>query len=289
LLKTTPLHQRFGVEVFGVYLSDITADSGYPEIRDLFERYSLLLFREQQLDDAEHIALAKLFGPIEDRSRVTNSVDPVVTPVSNVAEDGQVIKENDLKVLYLKANQLWHTDSTFLPAPALANILAAKVVPSAGGETEFVSTRVAWKDLPSKLKVRIRDKIFCHRYLHSRKKISKNLAIVSLFMKYNDQFWRALWPNPCNGEEALYIASHIYAVQDMNISDGRVLIDKLIEFSTQNQYVYTHKWRVGDVLIWDERATMHRGRPWPYDEARILSSVCVTVRDADGVQSMKTN
>lgn len=282
------MHQRFGVEVFDINLSDITADSGYPEIRDLFERYSLLLFREQQLTDGEHIDLGKLFGPIEDRSRVTNNFDPFVTPVSNVAENGQVIEENDLKVLYLKANQLWHTDSTFLPTPAIANILTAKAVPSTGGETEFVSTRVAWSDLPSKFKVSVRDKVFCHRYLHSRNQISKSLAIVSLFMKYNDQFWHALWPNPCNGEEALYIASHIYAVQDMDVSDGRELVDKLIEFSTQDQYVYIHKWRVGDVLIWDERATMHRGRPWPYDEARILSSVCVSARDADGLQLMQT-
>ncbi|MGB5706908.1 MAG: TauD/TfdA family dioxygenase [Arenicellales bacterium] len=282
------MHQRFGVEVFDIKLSNITADSGYSEIRDLFERYSLLLFREQKLDDGEHIALGKLFGPIEDRSRVTNNFDPVVTTVSNVAEDGQVIEENDLKVSYLKANQLWHTDSTFLSTPALANILTAKVVPSTGGETEFVSTRVAWKDLPSKLKVRIRDKVFCHRYLHSRQQISKSLAIVSLFMKHNDQFWRALWPNPCNGEEALYIASHIYAVQDMNVNDGSALVDRLIEFSTQSQYIHTHKWRVGDVLIWDERATMHRGRPWSYDEARILSSICVTARDVDGLDLVRS-
>jgi alpha-ketoglutarate-dependent 2,4-dichlorophenoxyacetate dioxygenase len=198
-----------------------------------------------------------------------------------------VVSEDDHQVLNLKANQLWHTDSTFLPVPALANILAARVVPSTGGETEFVSTRAAWHDMPEALRARIRGKAIHHRYAHSRAKISGDLAKDDLFTMWQDQTWQAVWRNPVNGEEALYIASHAYAVDGMDEEEGRDLIDELVAWSTQERYVYSHRWQVGDVLIWDERATLHRGRPWPYGEPRTLASICVSVSDADGFASMR--
>lgn len=286
-METIPLQQRFGMAVLHVQLADITDGSGYREIRDLLDRYSLLLFRGQQLSDQQHLAFGQLFGPIEDRTRGENGPAPSVSPVSNADEDGRAVDENSLHVLQLKANQLWHTDSTFLPTPALANILVARKVPSSGGETEFVSTRVAWQDMPTALREHARDKVFCHRYAHSRQQISTELAKQPLFTMWGDQRWRALWPNPVTGEEALYIASHVFAVEGMSAGEGKDLIDKLIEFTTQKQYIYTHTWQVDDVLIWDERATMHRGRPWPYGEVRALSSICVTARSVDGLELVR--
>ena len=264
-------------------MQDITAASGYTEIRDLFDRHSLLLFKDQDLDHTAQIRFGELFGPIEDRSKGANGPDPVVSDVSNVDTDDRVINENDDHVLHLKSNQLWHTDSTFLPIPALANVLTATVVPSTGGETEFVSTRVVWADMPASLKSRTRGKVFRHRYAHSRQKISKELARQELFTMWDDQAWRSVWPNPVTGEEALYIASHVFAVDGMDTAEGEVLIEELTAFATQPQYLYRHRWDVGDVLVWDERATMHRGRPWPYSQARSLASICVTAREVDGL------
>ena len=264
-------------------MQDITAASGYTEIRDLFDRHSLLLFKDQDLDHTAQIRFGELFGPIEDRSKGANGPDPVVSDVSNVDTDDRVINENDDHVLHLRSNQLWHTDSTFLPIPALANVLTATVVPSTGGETEFVSTRVAWADMPASLKSRTRGKVFRHRYAHSRQKISKELARQELFTMWNDQAWRSVWLNPVTGEEALYIASHVFAVDGMDTAEGEALIEELTAFATQPQYIYRHQWQVGDVLVWDERATMHRGRPWPYSQARSLASICVTAREVDGL------
>ena len=286
-LRLTALHNHFGVEVHGVQLAGITAEDGYAEIRAAFERHTLLLFRDQNFDDAAHIKLAQLFGPIEDRSRGANGPDPRVSPVSNRADNGNLVAEQDRHLLHLKANQLWHTDSTFLPSPALANILAARVLPSSGGETEFVSTRAAWVDVPGALRARTANALFKHRYAHSRAKLSEQLASDKMFTQWQDQTWRAVWPNPVTGDDALYIASHVFEVDGLSAADGESLVAELMAFATQEKYVYRHQWLKRDVLIWDERATMHRGCPWPYDQERSLDSICVTARDIDGLDRVR--
>ncbi len=286
-MKTIPLHAKFGVEVDGIRLAEISADRGYGGIRDLFERHSLLLFRDQHLDDAQQLNLGALFGPIEDRSEGANGPDPLVCTVDNLDDDGEVLSEEDLGVARHKCNQQWHTDSSFLPQPALANILRADILPSRGGETEFVSTRAAWRDMPESLKARVRGRVLCHRFTHSVQKVSPELARRHAYAKWADQHWRALWPNPVSGEDALYIASHACGVDGLDEVTGLALIDELIEFATQPQYVYRHAWRAGDVLIWDERATLHRGCPWLYAEPRVLKSICITARDTDGLDRVR--
>jgi alpha-ketoglutarate-dependent 2,4-dichlorophenoxyacetate dioxygenase len=283
----TPLHPRFGVEIHDIDLRRVTAADGYPAIRQAFEAHSLLLFRNQQLDEEAHLALGSLFGPIEDRSQGKNGPVPTVGYLTNRRDDGAIAPTDDHRTLNLKANQLWHTDSTFLPAPALANILAAREISSGGGETEFVSTRAAWHDLPEALRLRVRHAVLRHRFAHSRGKISTELAKQETYTKWIDQAWRAVWRNPINGEDALYIASHAFAVDGLPETEGQELIDELIAFATRPGTVYTHQWRLGDVLIWDERAILHRGRPWPYEEGRTLASICVSARDVDGLDRMR--
>jgi alpha-ketoglutarate-dependent 2,4-dichlorophenoxyacetate dioxygenase len=160
-------------------------------------------------------------------------------------------------------------------------------VTSRGGETEFVSTRAGWRDLDPGLKARARDAVLWHRFSHSRARIDPELARQPQITKWQDQAWRAVWPNPASGAEALYIASHAYAVEGMEEAEGATLIDDLIAAMTRPESVYTHRWSPGDVLIWDERALLHRGRPWPYDEPRTLVSICVTARESDGLASVR--
>lgn len=286
-METKKLHDRFGLEILGLQLADVSAEHGYREIRDLFEQHSLLLFRGQQLDDDRHIGLGQLFGSIEDRSEGDNGPGPVMCTVGNI-DDGAIVSDaGDLRILRNIANQQWHTDSSFMPVPALANILRADLVTDSGGETEFVSTRVAWQDLPQDLRSRIEGRVLRHRFTHSVGKVSAELARLQQYRKWPEQRWRALWPNPRSGEEALYLASHVCAVEGMKSAAGQALIEELVEFATQPQYVYQHRWRPGDVLIWDERATMHRGRPWPYQQARRLQSICISVGDGDGLDLVR--
>ena len=286
-MRSTPLHPRFGVEIHDVDIRDVTAAYRYPEIREAFETHSLLLFRSQHLDDHAHLAFGALFGPIEDRSYGLNGPTLRMDNVTNRLPDGRISAADDLHTLNLIANQLWHTDSTFLPVPALANILAARVLSSTGGETQLVSTRAAWTDMPETFRKRVRGRVLHHRLGHSRSRISPELAHVPTITKWADQTWKAIWRNPVNGEEALYIASHAYGVGGLSEPEGLALIDELVGFATRPEMIYTHSWRPGDVLVWDERATLHRGRPWLYEEERTLASICVSVTDADGLETMR--
>ncbi len=286
-MRLTALHPRFGVEVHDVDLREVTSNRGYPEIRAAFEEHSLLLFRDQRLDDAAHLALGKLFGPIEDRAMGAMGNTPRMDNVTNRMEDGSIAAADDLRTIDLMGNQLWHTDSIFLPVPALANILAARVLSSTGGETEFASTREAWKDLSPARQEQLQDAVFRHQLSHSRKKLSATLAEQPHITRFNAQSWKAVWRNPVNGADALYFASHTFAVDGMESAEALDLIDSLTAHATQPHKVYTHHWQLGDVLIWDERALLHRGRPWPYEEERTLASICVTATEADGVGTIR--
>ncbi len=287
-METRPLHDRFGVEIKGVDLRSITADGDFPKIRALFEEHSLLLFKGQEMDTEVHTDLALLFGPMEDRVADAAGTEPrarVPVPMmtnQNDAGDG-VVGRDSLRLLNLIANSYWHTDSTFLRTPSLINAITAYVVPSSGGQTEIVSTRAAWQDLPQALKDKAEETVFLHSVLPSRIDTDERLLDLPEVTRYQGQAWRAVWPNPVNGQKALYIANHIYGARGVDWSEGRAFAEDLIERATQPECIYAHEWEPGDVLIWDERATMHRVRPWPYDELRTLSSICTTVQEQDGL------
>lgn len=290
---TTPLHPKFGVEVHGIDLRRVTEHDGFTEIRRLFDEHSLLLFRGQSLDDAAHLRFGSLWGTIEDRSMGGGmaSIDAGGTParmdnVSNRLDDGTIAGADTLHTIDLMGNQLWHTDSTFLPVPALANILAARVLSSSGGETEFTSTRVALAEMPRHLSEVANHAVFRHRLAHSRRDLSPELVERHL-ARWPDQTWRAVWRNPINGLDALYIASHAMCIEGMDIERGQALIAEMLEFCTAPERVYSHVWQPGDVLVWDERATLHRGRPWPYHEERTLASICISASAADGLESVR--
>lgn len=288
-IQTTPLNPHFGVEVTGISLSDVTAENLFPQIRALFEEHSALLFRAQDVSDEKHQELAQLFGPIEDRNADERKPGQnfEIPKVSNVQEDGTTSGEMDLKTLNLKANFLWHSDSTFLPISSLVNILIGRVVTTEGGATELASTRAAWAMMPEELKEKVRGRGIWHRYSHSRRKISPELAELPMFRKWPDQHWNAIWENPVNGREALYLASHAFKIDGYDEAESEALLAELTAFCTQPAFVYSHRWNVGDVLLWDQRAVMHRGTPWPYEQPRTLSSICSSVTEADGIDRIR--
>ncbi len=287
-LQTSPLHPKFGKVIENFDLREVTATHLYPEIRQLFEEHSALLFPAQSISDDDHTRLAKLFGPLENRAAMAQgrAVEFKVSPVSNETDAG-VTDAKALHTLNLQANMLWHTDSTFLPIPALVNLLTAKVVPDEGGQTELASTRVGWAEMPARLRDPLQDAVIWHRLSHSRAQISAELGNMAEMRQWPDRPWRAVWPNPVTGDEALYIASHAFAVEGMGLEESQALITEAISFCTQEQYVYSHNWSVGDVLIWDERSMLHRGQPWPYEQPRTLMSICCSVTDSDGLSSVK--
>lgn len=285
----TPLTEQFGVEVHGLNIMDVSEGPTFDALRALFEEHSALLFRAQDMTGDKHIELARLFGPIEDREADERKAGETfkIPEVSNVMEDGSTSGEMDLKTLNLKSNFLWHSDSTFLPVPSLVNILTARIVTTEGGATELASNRAAWAEMPEALKARIKGRGIWHRYSHSRKKISEELSKLPMFNKWPDQHWKSVWTNPVNGREAPYLASHAFKVDGYDEAESAALLDELIAFCTQPRFVYSHQWAVGDVMLWDQRAVMHRGTPWPYEQPRKLASICSSVQESDGLAQMR--
>jgi alpha-ketoglutarate-dependent 2,4-dichlorophenoxyacetate dioxygenase len=191
------------------------------------------------------------------------------------------------EALRAKANQLWHTDSTFKIPPALASVLSARTIPPAGGETEFVSMRRTWERLPAQRRAQLADAYAWHDYAHSRGKIAPHLASERERSAMPPVCWRMRWRNPVNGRDALYIASHAFAIEGMPEDEAQALLAELIEFATQPEYVYVHRWRAGDVIMWDNRASLHRGRPWPEGHARHMVRTTISATDADGVADLR--
>jgi alpha-ketoglutarate-dependent 2,4-dichlorophenoxyacetate dioxygenase len=278
----------FAAQVRGVTLADVTNDDAtYNEVRAAFEQHSVLVFRDQDVSDESQLAFSRRFGPPEVTkvgSLGTGSHFVILTTIDN---DGKVVPPDHRYAMRNKANQLWHTDSSFKSTPALTSILSARVIPANGGETEFVSTRLAFERLESALQSKLEDSFAWHHYGHSRSKIAPDLATSDELAALSPQCWRMVWKNPVNGRSALYLASHAYAVEGMEPKEGEKLIDELTAQSTALGTRYTHAWRRGDVVMWDNRATMHRGRPWPAHEARHMVRTTISATAADGLESMR--
>jgi alpha-ketoglutarate-dependent 2,4-dichlorophenoxyacetate dioxygenase len=182
---------------------------------------------------------------------------------------------------------LWHTDSSFRTLPALASVLSARTIPGDGGETEFVSQRASWSRLSPALKEKLSNAFAWHSYAHSRGKIAPHLASQRERDALPPACWRMRWRNPVNGRDALYIASHTGAIEGMARDEALKLIDELLAHSTGPGHSYTHAWEPGDVLMWDNRASMHRGRPWPDNRARHMVRTTISCTEGDGLAGVR--
>jgi alpha-ketoglutarate-dependent 2,4-dichlorophenoxyacetate dioxygenase len=197
-----------------------------------------------------------------------------------VLEDHRLALEN-------KANQLWHTDSPFKRVPALASVLSSRIIPGRGGETEYVSTRLAFERLDPALQRRLENSFAWHEYAYSRGKIAPDLARPAERAALPPQCWRLVWKNPVNDRKALYMASHTYAIEGMERKAAQELLAELMEAATAPGESYLHSWRKGDVVMWDNRATMHRGRPWPAWEPRYMVRTTISATAVDGLEAMR--
>ncbi len=281
----------FAAEVRGVSIDEVTAsDAAYAAVRAAFEEHSVLLFRDQALDpdfNERQAAYSRRFGTLEIAKAASLGEGTPFSILTNVDRaTGALVPDGHKEALRAKANQLWHTDSCFKIPPALASVLSARIVPSAGGETEFTSMRRAWARLPEASRTRLAETYAWHDYAHSRGKIAPQLASERERATMPPVSWRMRWRNPVNGCDSLYVASHTCGVEGMATDAAQALIAKLIADATQPEHVYVHRWRVGDVVMWDNRATLHRGRPWAAGEPRHMIRTTISASDADGLAAM---
>ena len=287
-MDVVPLGPGFAAELRGVTLADVASDdAAYAATRAAFEEHSVLILRDQEVTDEIQLAFSRRFGPPEVTKIGSQGTGSHFVILSTIGPDGTVVPPDHRLSLRSKANQLWHTDSSFKRVPALTSILSARVIPARGGETEYVSTRLAFERLDAGLRKKIENSFAWHDYAHSRSQISADPATPEERAALPPQCWRMVWKNPVNGRGAIYLASHAYAVEGMEAAAGKKLIDELMETATAPDTSYLHQWRRGDVVMWDNRATMHRGRPWPAHEARLMVRTTISATEADGVETMR--
>jgi alpha-ketoglutarate-dependent 2,4-dichlorophenoxyacetate dioxygenase len=270
-IRIRPLQADFGAEVTGVDLAAPLAAPDVAAVEAAFNRYAVLVFPNQPLSDEQQIAFSWRFGPLESSpdyagSKKSRLARPEISDISNLDPEGHVMSAEDRRLLFNRGNQLWHTDSSFKFVPARCSLLSAREVPPSGGETEFADLRAAYDALPEEKKGALEGLVVEHSIFCSRAQIG--------FTEFNEDIRRALPPVPQllvrrhagSGRKTLYLASHASHVVGWPVEQGRALIEELIAFATAPRFVYQHRWSVGDLVMWDDRCTMHRGRP--YDDTR---------------------
>jgi alpha-ketoglutarate-dependent 2,4-dichlorophenoxyacetate dioxygenase len=267
-LALRPLHPRFGVEVLDVNVTRVD-DATFKEIVEVFDERSVLLFRGQRLDDREQIAFSERFGPLETTIRsITRQAGtpPVISNLTNVDAEERLIPRGDKRSLYHAGNRMWHSDSSFKRIPALASLLSAREVPPEGGETQYASMRVAYERLTEEERRFLDGKVAVHSFTYSRGLISVGLFEPEHAAEVPPVRQALIRANPANGRKAFYVGSHACEIVGMPTDAARALIRRLVAEATRPEMVYTHRWQVGDLVMWDNRCMLHRGRPW--DEER---------------------
>jgi alpha-ketoglutarate-dependent 2,4-dichlorophenoxyacetate dioxygenase len=259
-----PVTPGFVAEVGDVDLSQPVAVPDLLAIREAFARYAVLIFPNQHLSADQHLDFARLFGPLETtiaiyRGEARLRLREEFADVSNLDHNNELWGEESRVRLFQLGNRLWHTDSSFKRLPALASLLYARSIPPVGGHTEFADERAAYDALADDMKRRLSSLVAEHSIFNSRARLG--------FSNFNDEERRAMPPVPQaivrtipeSGRKSLYLASHAGRILGMPDAEGRALIDQLVAHATQRQFVYTHRWRVHDLVMWDNRCTMHRG------------------------------
>lgn len=265
------LHPHFFAEVSPIDLRSVSDRETLTEIRAGMDRYGVLLFRNQTFTDAEQLAFAERFDGALHTKTGTSALGPnrfgneALSEISNLDEDGQILASDDRRRMYALGNRLWHTDASFQDPPGRYSMLHARVVPPVPADTQYADTRAAYDDLPADTKARLEGLCAHHSIAYSRQTLGFEFSAEEA-----DRLRGAVHPLvrtiPGTDRRSLYLASHAFRIIDWPVPEGRLFLRDLIEHATQPEFTYTHSWAVGDFVIWDNRATMHRGLP--YDDKR---------------------
>jgi alpha-ketoglutarate-dependent 2,4-dichlorophenoxyacetate dioxygenase len=255
---------EFVAEVGDIDLGKPISASDLAAIKAAFTRYAVLIFPDQTFSDESHLDFARHFGPLETsvfklRTDHKMRLDEKMADVGNLDANNNILAANDRVRLYQLGNRLWHTDSSFKRLPAYCSILHGRAIPPIGGHTEFADLRAAYDALPEDTKRRIAGLVAEHSLMTSRARLG--------FTDFDEAERKAFEPVPQvlarrlpdSGRMSLYLASHAGTIRGMAKADAERLLKELIDHATQRQFVHAHRWRVNDLVMWDDRCTMHRG------------------------------
>jgi alpha-ketoglutarate-dependent 2,4-dichlorophenoxyacetate dioxygenase len=270
-LRITPLHRFIGARAEGLDLRRALSRDEAAAVEAAMDKHAVLVFPGQELDDDQQMAFGMNFGPIEG-TRATVDVGkqrlahPLMNDISNLDENGEILGASDRRRMFNLGNRLWHTDSSFKATPAKYSMLHARSIPPEGGETEFADMRAAWDALSPKMQAAVRDLVCEHSLLYSRAQLG--------FSGFNEEERRQFAPvrqrlvrrHAGSGRLSLFLSAHIGKIDGWEVPEGIALIRDLVEHATQREFVYSHRWTVLDLVVWDNRCTMHRGRT--YDDKK---------------------
>jgi alpha-ketoglutarate-dependent 2,4-dichlorophenoxyacetate dioxygenase len=274
-LTLKPVHPLFVAEASGIDLAAPLAPGEVKAINAAMNRYAVLVWRGQPLTQQQQLSMAQFFGPLDVGlkklfKRPERLEDERLIDISNVDAQGQVAARDSPKNLSNFANQLWHSDSSFQDPRAAYSMLHAVVLPSSGGNTEFTDLRAAYDALPEDLKQECATLQAEHYALHTRILLGDDAYTDEQKKAIPPATWPLLQTHPGSGRKLLFVGVHARKIVGWPIAEGRMYLHDLLEHATQRQFVYTHQWQVGDTVMWDNRATLHRGRRYPLNERREL-------------------
>ena len=266
IIKEIP--NDFGAQISNVDLSISIKKEDIKAILKAIDDFSFLIFPDQSLSDDSHLEFTKLLGTPEP-NHVAQGRDGIINyfgTIGNVQPDGTVQGNNHQHTKFLTGNNMWHTDSSFRKVPSFVSIMMAYEVPEEGGETQFVSARSAYARLPDDMKEKIDPLEVIHDYVFSRSKVAevdpKHAASLPPITQ------KLVRRNPNTGAKNFYIGSHAKEILGWNYDDSRLLLDELLAETVADEYVYTHTWQPGDLVIWDNRCILHRGTGYDADKYR---------------------
>jgi alpha-ketoglutarate-dependent taurine dioxygenase len=280
VLQIVPSEATLGAVVSGVPLASLD-DETFDTIERAWHEHAVLVFPEQHLLESEQVVFSRRFGSLE-RSLTANTTgaDPEIIVLSNIREDGTLWAAESEWALFLKGNNYWHTDSSYKRVPAKGSALAARTVTDVGGETSFADMRAAYDALDPDMQRYLSDKVAVHSHAYSQGKVGGMKAV-------DDAEWDALPPvehpvirrHPATGRRSLYVGRHASHMVGANVETSRALLEQLCAEACQPQRTYTHRWQVGDLVLWDNRCVLHRGNPYPADQARHMTRTTIAGED----------
>ena len=270
-LSFRKLHGHFAAEASALDLRRIEDRRTLDEIRNGMDEYAVLVFREQWFSDAGQLAFAQRFDGVLHTKTGASVVtkgrlgDEALSDISNLDENGEILEPGDRRRMYSLGNRLWHTDASFQDPPGRYSMLSARVVPPVSADTEFADMRAAYDELDAETRAKLDGLKAHHSIVYSRQILGFDFS-----EEEQEKLKGAVHPlvhiNPRTQRRSLYLASHASRIIDWPVPEGRLLLRDLTEHATQPRFIYRHAWRTGDFVIWDNRATMHRGRA--FDDAR---------------------
>jgi alpha-ketoglutarate-dependent 2,4-dichlorophenoxyacetate dioxygenase len=264
----------FAAEVEGLDLTKPLSPEEVAAVHAGMDEYAVLVFHDQPLTDDQQLAFTVSLGSIEraigtslrapDEYRLPNTF----ADVSNLDKNNQVFAREDRRRLFAIGNRLWHSDSSFKPVPAMYSLLHARAIPTKGGNTEFADMRAAYDALDAETKAEIEDLVCEHSQIYSRQQIGFFDLTDEERTRFAPVRQRLVRTHPSTGRKSVYLSSHAGGIEGWPVPEARCYLKDLIEHATQRQFVYAHQWSVGDLVMWDNRRTMHRARPFPVDQPR---------------------